>query len=47
MRATLGLLRCLAKELTTEGTYTALEDAPSYADVNRIMSSNQGAKSRS
>lgn len=47
MRATLGHLRRLAEELKTCGTYSALDDAPSYADMNRIMSSNQNAKSES
>lgn len=47
MRATLGLLRRVADELKTDGTYTTLENAPSHTDLNRIMSSNQTAKSRS
>jgi len=38
MRATLGLLRRLATEVKTRGTYGAMEDAPSYAEVNRLMS---------
>ena len=37
MRATLGLLRRIAEELKTSGTYTALADAPAHKDVNRIM----------
>ncbi len=37
MRATLGLLRRLAEELKTAGTYGALEGAISYADVNQMM----------
>ena len=38
MRATLGLLRRLAKELKTQGTYNAMQDAPSHAEINRLMS---------
>jgi 2-methylisocitrate lyase-like PEP mutase family enzyme len=38
IRATLGLLRRLAQELKTEGTYRMLEEAPSHADVNRLLS---------
>lgn len=38
MRATLGLLRRLAEELKTQGTYDAMRDAPSHAEVNRLMS---------
>jgi 2-methylisocitrate lyase-like PEP mutase family enzyme len=38
MRATLGFLRRLAEELKTQGTYNALQGAPSHADVNRLMS---------
>lgn len=37
MRATLGVLKRVAEELRTQGTYTALEGAPSHADVNRLM----------
>ena len=37
MRATLGLLKRLAEELRTSGTYSAVEGAPSHADVNRLM----------
>ena len=37
MRATLGLLRRIAEELRGSGTYSALENAPSFADVNRMM----------
>jgi 2-methylisocitrate lyase-like PEP mutase family enzyme len=47
MRATLGYLRHLAAELTTEGTYSAMEAAPSYAEMNRIMNAKQNAKSKS
>jgi 2-methylisocitrate lyase-like PEP mutase family enzyme len=38
MRATLGLVRRIAQELQTTGTYKALEDAPSHAEVNQRLS---------
>lgn len=38
MRATLGLLRRIAQELVTTGTYSALEDAPAHTDVNKLLS---------
>jgi 2-methylisocitrate lyase-like PEP mutase family enzyme len=41
MRATLGLLRRIAKELRSQGTYTAVAEAPSYAEMNALMSSNR------
>jgi 2-methylisocitrate lyase-like PEP mutase family enzyme len=37
MRATLGLLRRIAKELKSAGTYSTLEGGISFADVNRMM----------
>jgi len=37
MRATLGLLKRAAKELLNQGTYSSLEDAPSHAEMNRLM----------
>jgi 2-methylisocitrate lyase-like PEP mutase family enzyme len=37
MRAALGLLRRIAEELKGAGTYKSLEDAISFADVNRMM----------
>lgn len=37
MRATLGLLRRLAGELRTAGTYSALDEAVSYAEVNKML----------
>ncbi len=37
MRAGLGLLRRVADELKACGTYRGLEDAPSYAEVNRLL----------
>jgi 2-methylisocitrate lyase-like PEP mutase family enzyme len=37
MRATLGLLRRMAEELKTSGTYAALEGAPAHGDVNKML----------
>jgi 2-methylisocitrate lyase-like PEP mutase family enzyme len=37
MRATLGLVRRMAEELKSTGTYRSLEGAPSHADVNHMM----------
>lgn len=37
MRATLGLVRRMAEELKSSGTYGALDGAPSHADVNRML----------
>ena len=37
MRATLGLLRRIAEELKSAGTYATLEGGISFADVNRMM----------
>ncbi len=37
MRATLGLLRKLAEELKTSGTYNSMEGAVPYADVNKLL----------
>ena len=37
MRATLGLMRRMAEELKSTGTYDSLEGAPSHADVNRML----------
>ncbi|MGH9551235.1 MAG: isocitrate lyase/PEP mutase family protein, partial [Terriglobales bacterium] len=37
MRATLGLLRRIAAELKSAGTYTTLEGGIPFADVNRMM----------
>lgn len=37
MRATLGLLRRMAEELKTSGTYSLLEGAPAHGEVNRMM----------
>jgi 2-methylisocitrate lyase-like PEP mutase family enzyme len=41
MRAALGLLRRLAEELKSTGTYRSLEGAPSHADVNRMLGQTQ------
>jgi 2-methylisocitrate lyase-like PEP mutase family enzyme len=37
MRATLGLLRRLAEELKTKGTYEALAGAPSHDEINKLL----------
>jgi 2-methylisocitrate lyase-like PEP mutase family enzyme len=37
IRATLGLLRRIADELKSTGTYQSLADAPSHAEVNQLM----------
>lgn len=37
MRATLGLLRKMAEELKATGTYSALDGAVPYAEVNKIL----------
>jgi 2-methylisocitrate lyase-like PEP mutase family enzyme len=37
MRAALGQFRRIAEELRTAGTYSALDGAPSYAEMNRLM----------
>ncbi len=39
MRATLGLVRQIAEELKSSGTYRALENAPAYAEVNQLFTS--------
>jgi 2-methylisocitrate lyase-like PEP mutase family enzyme len=41
MRASLGLLRRLAEELKTSGTYAAMDGAPSHAEINALMKSNR------
>lgn len=38
MRAALGLVRRIAHELQSTGTYSSLEDAPSHVEVNKILS---------
>jgi len=45
MRATLGLLGRIAKELKATGTYRSLENAPSHDDVSRMMPSLPTTKS--
>lgn len=37
MRATLGLLRQIAEELKSSGTYSALQNAPSHSSVNQLL----------
>ena len=37
MRAAVGSLRRIAQELKATGTYSNLEDAPSHAEMNRLM----------
>jgi 2-methylisocitrate lyase-like PEP mutase family enzyme len=44
MRSSLGLLRRLAEEFQTRGTYVALEGAPSYAEINELMKSTRPAR---
>jgi 2-methylisocitrate lyase-like PEP mutase family enzyme len=44
MRATLGLLRRLAEELKTAGTYAAMDGAPSHAEMNQLMNSSRRQK---
>jgi len=39
MRATLGLLRRIAEELKSAGTYTDMEGAIHYSEVNRLLGS--------
>jgi len=39
MRAAVGLLRKLAQEVKSHGTYNSMEDAPSHAEMNRLMGS--------
>jgi len=41
MRAALGLLRRMAEELNNAGTYSALDAAPSYAEINELLNQNQ------
>jgi len=37
MRATLGLVKRIAEELKSSGTYSTLEDGIAYVDVNRML----------
>jgi 2-methylisocitrate lyase-like PEP mutase family enzyme len=41
MRAALGLLRRLAAEVKSAGTYSAMEGAPSHAEINALMNSKR------
>ena len=41
MRSALGHLRRIAQELKTTGAYSKLEDAPSHAEMNRMMERGQ------
>ena len=43
MRAAMGVLRRVAEELKTAGTYHQMESAPSHAEMNQLMS-NRRAK---
>jgi 2-methylisocitrate lyase-like PEP mutase family enzyme len=45
MRATLGLLRRLTDEVKSAGTYTAMEGAPSHAEINALMNSTRKSAS--
>jgi 2-methylisocitrate lyase-like PEP mutase family enzyme len=39
MRAAMGVLRRLAEEVKTKGTWSAMDDAPSHAEMNELMKS--------
>jgi 2-methylisocitrate lyase-like PEP mutase family enzyme len=41
MRAAMGLLRRVAEELKTAGTYDQIEGAPSHAEMNELMNENR------
>jgi 2-methylisocitrate lyase-like PEP mutase family enzyme len=41
MRAAIGLLRRVAEELMTSGTYHQMEGAPSHAEMNQLMNENR------
>jgi 2-methylisocitrate lyase-like PEP mutase family enzyme len=45
MRSSLGLLRNLAQEVKTSGTYKLMEDAPSHAEMNKLMSGHRSSGS--
>jgi len=47
MRAAMGFLRRLAEEVKTSGTYTSLNDAPSYADMNALMNASRNLRAES
>jgi 2-methylisocitrate lyase-like PEP mutase family enzyme len=44
MRATLGLLREISSELRDEGTYTSMESAVPYSDLNALLSASPGSR---
>jgi hypothetical protein len=44
MRASLGLLRRLEEEVKSVGTYSAMEGAPSHAEINALMNSKWKAE---
>jgi 2-methylisocitrate lyase-like PEP mutase family enzyme len=41
VRAAMGLLRRVAEELKTSGTYHQMEGAPSHGEMNQLMSENR------
>lgn len=41
MRAAIGQLRKLGEEVKNRGTYTHMEDAPSHAEMNKLMSATR------
>ena len=43
MRAAMGLLRRVAEELKTAGTYHQMESAPSHAEMNQLMSTGRAS----
>ena len=46
MRASLGLLRRLAEEVKTQGTYLAMNGAPSHAEMNELMKSGRNERTK-
>jgi len=46
MRSSLGLLRRLAAEVRTAGTYSNMDGAPSHAEMNQLMRSNRKPPTR-
>lgn len=46
MRSSLGLLRRLAEEVKTAGTYTNMSGAPSHAEMNELMKGNRNPPTR-
>lgn len=47
MRAALGLLRRLAVEVKTQGTYSAMDGAPTHAEMNAMLSLREKTKFQS